>query len=661
VEVKSNLSQNTQELLAEAEYQAALSALNESFLTKPPQKIVSRPAMHHKIKWDGKEGTFLLFKNQYEAHLMSSQQDYAADPTFRKAYIEQNTDFGKVCMKYGISPVQVASDTKQQYGALSMACSTNQDGQRFLVMYPRDGIRVWDEMVRWFQYGGTVENVLNTIETALQKEFTNKYPGGIMAYINMIANTYARQKQVVEDNPNSNTTLPTDVMKMRHVRAKLKGTDYALAIHHDFQECIKTKSTFDTFLSKIRATFEYIEDGDLHVAKCRAHVVQHETTTSNQDEVRNAVTLISKTDPMYLDDTLMGIIRKLDPDFARKFIQARDQYVRNLAVKRDENGTRERTTTHETAGSLPKQYSNSAVQANVAAKTETATVGDSEDSDDGSDAAGDDDSLASLVKDHLALLLKLQQAATVNDQDSLRRGFKTFTIRTDFKHAIRAALAIGTNGWHSTVSDGGADTWILGTGWRTLAKTGRTANVIGFDSNYARKRNLPIVVSCAVTRDQDGKDVLLVVFDGVANPDSPISLLGEFQTREVGNIVDSVSSKHQHWDGTAGKQGMKLRCPLEGSSMEEAVIPFQVHQALMMFPHREPTDDELLTLPRFLMTPRQAWMPPDHHDTNQDITPCFTPDHAVYRAVTSILASSSSDIYPTHHDGGGHRHRHRHR
>jgi hypothetical protein len=134
-----------------------------------------------------------------------------------------------------------------------MACSTNQDGQHFLAMYPRrDGIRVWDEMVRWFQYGGTVENVLNTIKTALQNEFNNKYPGGIMAYINMIANTYAWQKQVVEDNPNSNTLLPTDVMKMRHLRAKLKGTDYAIAIHHDFQECIKSNANFDTFLSKIK-------------------------------------------------------------------------------------------------------------------------------------------------------------------------------------------------------------------------------------------------------------------------------------------------------------------------------------------------------------------------------------------------------------------------
>jgi hypothetical protein len=82
IEIKSNLSQNTQAMIAEADYQAAMSALNESFLKRPPPKILSRAAMHHKITWDSKEGTFLLFKNQYEAHLMSSQQDYATDPAF---------------------------------------------------------------------------------------------------------------------------------------------------------------------------------------------------------------------------------------------------------------------------------------------------------------------------------------------------------------------------------------------------------------------------------------------------------------------------------------------------------------------------------------------------------------------------------------------------
>jgi hypothetical protein len=163
---------------------------------------------------------------------------------------------------------------------------------------------------------------------------------------------------------------------------------------------------------------------------------------------------------------------------------------------------------------------------------------------------------------------------------------------------------MNADGLYATVSDGGADTWILGAGWRILATTHRSANVIGFDSNYAKKKNLPIVVGCAVATDQDGHDVLLVVFNGVSNAGSTVSLLGEFQTREAGNIVDSVALIHKHWDGTPGKQGMKLCSPLDGTTMEETVIPFKVQQTLMVFSHRPPTDEELSSLPRFLMTPQ---------------------------------------------------------
>jgi hypothetical protein len=86
----SNISFNTQALLDEAEHQRAMSALNESFLSRLSMKPTTRTALHHKIKWDGQDTTFPLFKKQYKAYLLASQQDYAADPEFRRAYIDQS-------------------------------------------------------------------------------------------------------------------------------------------------------------------------------------------------------------------------------------------------------------------------------------------------------------------------------------------------------------------------------------------------------------------------------------------------------------------------------------------------------------------------------------------------------------------------------------------
>jgi hypothetical protein len=231
---KSHLSQHTKEMLEEANYQSAMSALNESFLTRPPMKLISRKDLHHKIRWDGQDKTFLLFKKQYEAYLIASQQDYATDPDFRRLFIAQDKNYADMCRKYKVAPAQVLSDTKQQFGALSMACSAgNDDGQRFLGLYPRDGIRVWHAMVHWFQYGGSVETVLGQLEASLQTEYTDNYSGGIIGYINMMANTYARQRQVITDNPDCDIHNPTDIMKMRHIKAKLQGTTYALGVHQD--------------------------------------------------------------------------------------------------------------------------------------------------------------------------------------------------------------------------------------------------------------------------------------------------------------------------------------------------------------------------------------------------------------------------------------------
>jgi hypothetical protein len=141
VTVVSHTSENTKVLREEASYQAALTALNKSFLSKPPVKTVIRKEMYNKIWWDGQEQTFMAFKKQYKAYLMTSLQDYATNPAFCSAYIQHDSSFFNMCLKYEVSHAQVKSDTKQQYGTLAMACSGNDNRQRFLTKYPRDGIR----------------------------------------------------------------------------------------------------------------------------------------------------------------------------------------------------------------------------------------------------------------------------------------------------------------------------------------------------------------------------------------------------------------------------------------------------------------------------------------------------------------------------------------
>jgi hypothetical protein len=358
---------------------------------------------------------------------------------------------------------------------------------------------------------------------------------------------------------------------------------------------------------------------------------------SPEAELRSVIARITQTNPMYLPSTLLQLMREIDPELTAKFLQARNKYMKNKQNKSSNNNTvREESATRPTANDskdIPRQYSD---QRNVNF-TDTGDYADTvshenapEDDDD------DNESLVSMVREHYAMLMRLHPG-TNTDDGSTRRINNHVTIRGDYQRAVRAALALSADGKHSTVSDGGADTWILGNGWRILAKTRRSTNVVGFDSNYAKKRNLPIVVGCAVTTDIKGRDILLVVFEGVANIDSPVSLLGEFQTREAGNIVDSVATSHHHWDGMPGNQGMKLRVPFADNTLKETIVPFHIQQALMVFHHRPPTDEELTTLPRFLMTPRDPWIPLGHVSSNKDIIPCVDPTQIAYLAVSDII------------------------
>ena len=123
-----------------------------------------------------------------------------------------------------------------------------------------------------------------------------------------------------------------------------------------------------------------------------------------------------------------------------------------------------------------------------------------------------------------------------------------------------AAFLFTWDGGYVTISDSGTDSWIIGQGWFMIHETGHHANVLGFDHNIAQKSHLPIIIACAVYTTMDSKEVLVIVNEAVLNANSPSTLMSEYQTQEAGNMVNSVSKHHFHWDGTPGHQAMKFVC-----------------------------------------------------------------------------------------------------
>jgi hypothetical protein len=94
----------------------------------------------------------------------------------------------------------------------------------------------------------------------------------------------------------------------------------------------------------------------------------------------------------------------------------------------------------------------------------------------------------------------------------------------------------------------GADTCILGQGWKVLSVNNtRSANLVGFDHEAAVKMNIRIVSTITAVYLPNGTSVLLIVHEGMYNDTLNHSLLSEFQLREFG--VKLIQFLSQNMEG----------------------------------------------------------------------------------------------------------------
>ena len=191
---------------------------------------------------------------------------------------------------------------------------------------------------------------------------------------------------------------------------------------------------------------------------------------------------------------------------------------------------------------------------------------------------------------------------------------------------VQAMLLRSSPGEHYVISDGGSDTTIVGNGWLVVAQdTYRVANLVGFDAIAAKKRGLPIVTALTIAFTDEDERVLLRAHEAVFNKGSSTSLLSEYQTRQFGCIVDSVSKKHRTFSGHG------LQC---FSPADDIKLPLSVRSALMVFRCEKPTEHDLSTLTPIDITSSDPWKPASFHDDPDDIDPL-------------LVNTTTADIHPT--------------
>ena len=210
------------------------------------------------------------------------------------------------------------------------------------------------------------------------------------------------------------------------------------------------------------------------------------------------------------------------------------------------------------------------------------------------------------------------------------------TVRCDTHLEARChALSLNPDRYFST-PDSGADTGVVGKGWRLVGgDSGRRATVTGFDS-AARKKGLVMGTHDAIARTLDGRDVILRYHNSVGNPSGDLTLLSQIQVQLAGHIVDTCP-KHltANPQGLLGTQSLYLRRnPQVASDGSFVQIPLQLRAGLMTFEHRYPLDDDydrnLEILELSLSTP---WNPTDYYDQ----------DHVLSLPVHALSAASTMD------------------
>jgi hypothetical protein len=158
--------------------------------------------------------------------------------------------------------------------------------------------------------------------------------------------------------------------------------------------------------------------------------------------------------------------------------------------------------------------------------------------------------LQSDIKNTLSSLNALQ----IDDEDTDDELFCTMNMVSMIQdHELRVDMDVvdfymnnvSTNDPIYGLSDGGADSCLLGQKCKVVSYTGRVATLVGYEPGSTRKQHIPIVTGLLKVMSHVNIPIILRVHQSPYLKDCPVTLLSEYQIREFGLVIDSCSKKHR--------------------------------------------------------------------------------------------------------------------
>ena len=566
----------------------------------------TRSAISHKSEWDGMRDTFDQYRTKVEGHLMQVGAGYLIDEHFLKMYKLSQLEYvlsDEFWAKYQVGVKQVKYDRTYLYGII---VSTNKNAYNKGIMQHKstqDGILTWLEFLTLYAHDGSKDLKLEQLEDLVHTPYT---PGGaqkLYQYIDKLQDTMERLDTLSID-PYSDRTKKT--LLLRNIRD-------TPGIAHLYQHCkdspdmsyeetaayLRSNSIMSDYVAKqsnrplpatmLTATKEsetlnFVPDNKVYLTL--NETIKLLNTMAQESSTVKAYQVLSSSQS--LRDGLSihpDIWKQLDQHMRTKLLDIKKQ----LRDERAQPAKLSKSTTNKPTSSIPKapdaslppQYPS---MVNNSQQIHSLLALSSKDFTEEEEETDEEELFSQLQISHL------KTVSDTPDDIEVRAHFEYSEVYNDKIYAI---------------SDGGADSCVLGAHAHVIHYTGRSATLVGYDPATTRTNKVPIVSAYLKVMSQVGVPVFLKINQAPYHQNNKITLLSEYQVREHKYIIDSVATKHFKAPNVPGTQRLVLSDLLH--------VKFEDRGGIMGFEIMEITSEDFQNdepiYDVFEITGQDTWIP----------------------------------------------------
>ena len=587
------------------------------------------------VKWDGNGATIETYIDQVTGHVTQQpHMGYLLLDSFMSLWMQHGEPLTilQIALEKGlhhslknITPDQLLNDVTWLYGALKQSLPGRGRDCIHMHEHTQDGIITWLEFLDKYRFDGNVAVFLAEQQRIVNTEYTPSYRRGLLGYLEDVEAAFINIERVSKHKTLSGEyatpTLYTDSGK----RSTFIQNTIDSSVNELIEQVESETTTWDAFVNVLRRRLarrmsharnhsrsharqavvdvkpsnETVIQQTITSSSSKPSNPQHIVTKATQQEDLNEIIDVDHPHATVAVETFINVIHNKasptqgDYNIGWKLWQAMSQELRDKVVE-------VRRQAREKAAS----GGNTPVNSSYSGKKPTSSIVKAPPSKNSSTLPmqySSQNFTAGRVEEDVETFLQCVLQSTSNNAQAFTCHAHTnyYAMLSHVKEQI-------------CIPDGGADSHVGGMSWLPLTPTSgplvKFANVIGFDSESARKSGLPIVAAITKVQTTDGTEIILRAKHLVYNGSSPHTLLSTFQMRETGAIVDDVSKRH-HKDAVQ-KGTHSIRFP------QGHVIELKHRAVLSTFESSLPTLEEYNTFPddRIVDIALYDWNPQQYHE-----------------------------------------------